>query len=312
MVERQLVRCVDETDARVGERDVAEARANHVLTKAHHQGGVPVCIEGCSMPRHGVPEGGQVTQPDGLNQLQVWLHRCTSGGGPKNRSVRDFTQKQLDNCAKLESRKLEPNGLGIGLWRLALRLQKATVCLGVLKLERLDPPIVVQESRELRVGCGLRKVRFSQKFVCLHEELGRLVRAEQQVQKRCLACDVVVEAGSALCSQEARADPLYLARLLVGPAGVEVGTLSKLVECATVPCADPLEHRICKRQRLVHLATVNQVEQHKDFKQQLHLREEGPLLGLPLGELWLSGLWFRRGRRKYREQSLPQRVRSAE
>eukprot|EP00967_Tisochrysis_lutea_P072232 scaffold96200_cov34-Tisochrysis_lutea.AAC.4 len=128
------------------------------------------------MPRHGVPEGGQVTQPDGLNQLQVWLHRCTTletwqgeetrhaigcwtlahmctrglaltrrvpplpnisplleqdshsataisrGGGPKNRSVRDFTQKQLDNCAKLESRKLEPNGLGIGLWRLALRL----------------------------------------------------------------------------------------------------------------------------------------------------------------------------------------------
>jgi len=107
-----------------------------------------MCTRGLALTRRVPP------LPNISPLLEQDSHSATAisrGGGPKNRSVRDFTQKQLDNCAKLESRKLEPNGLGIGLWRLALRLQKATVCLGVLKLERLDPPIVVQESRELRL-----------------------------------------------------------------------------------------------------------------------------------------------------------------
>eukprot|EP00962_Isochrysis_galbana_P021104 scaffold6213_cov112-Isochrysis_galbana.AAC.1 len=74
----------------------------------------------------------------------------------------------------------------------AAHLEQATVRLRILQLQRLDSAVVVQEAGQLSL-------------VGLHKQLGRLVRAQQQVEQCGLAGRVVVQAGGALRSQQSRA-----------------------------------------------------------------------------------------------------------
>jgi len=180
------------------------------------------------------------------------------------------------------------------------------VRLRVLELQRLDAAGVVEVARELSVGGLLREGGLGEQLVGLHEQLCGHVRAEQQVEERRLAGGVVVQAGGALCSEKAGADGLDLACLLVGPGGVEVGALGEGVEGAAVPGRHSLEERVGEREGDWKLAAVNQREEDEELEDQLHLRQQRPLLRLASLLALRAGRVRRLGLRRWRWQRCDQ------
>mmetsp|Transcript_39791 Transcript_39791/g.84823 ORF Transcript_39791/g.84823 Transcript_39791/m.84823 type:complete len:259 (-) Transcript_39791:541-1317(-) len=232
VVELQLGRSVLEVDTGVGERNVTQPGADHVLSQPHDERGVAVGREGRGVLGHGHTECGEVAKTDRLHQLQVRLHRRSRVLSTEDGALGDLAEQQLYDGTQLEGSELEAEATR--LRRLALRLHQAVVGGGVLELESLEPARVVVEARTLGVVYLVREDRLGEELVRLVEELVVLVVAQQQVEQRRLARCVVVEAGGALSGEQRRADRLELAGALVGPRGVEVDLFSNGVERAAV------------------------------------------------------------------------------
>mmetsp|Transcript_2821 Transcript_2821/g.5501 ORF Transcript_2821/g.5501 Transcript_2821/m.5501 type:complete len:260 (+) Transcript_2821:510-1289(+) len=236
VIESELLRHLAQRDARVGERDVAQACTDDVLPQSHDQTHVAVGGEGVRVFLHGGAESGEVPQPHRLHQLEVGPHRALAGGLAEEATLWDRAEQQLHDSAQLVHRQPEAKSFAARrLRRLTRRLQQAAVRVRVLELQRLDAALVVEEASELAVGRELGEARLGEQLVCLVDHLVVQVVAQQQIEQLRHARGVVMQTCGAVGSQERRSQRVQLAGTLVRPRGEEIDLLREVVEGASIP-----------------------------------------------------------------------------
>mmetsp|Transcript_1348 Transcript_1348/g.3885 ORF Transcript_1348/g.3885 Transcript_1348/m.3885 type:complete len:581 (-) Transcript_1348:183-1925(-) len=213
-----------EADARVGQVDVAQARADHVLAKAHDERVVCIRVEGGRRRIHDRLEVRQVALAHRLHDVQVGAQRALQLRLLEGVARRHLAHEELHNGDELGDGEPEAGRCALG--RLALRLEQAAMRLRVLELHSLDAAEVVEVARELVVRRALGYTRLGYHLVRLVVELVLQEVAEQQVEEHRLAQRVVVQRRRAVRCQELRPDLRRPPNELVRPGEVvpELGT----------------------------------------------------------------------------------------
>lgn len=219
---------VTERDARVRERQHANARLDDVLSQTQNQCVGLVLVEDLGICLNDLEEALQITDTNRLHQTEVWLQSTLQAGLAEDVTFGNVTHEQLDDDQKLHGGLVEASR-NIAGGRLAGGANEVVVCLGVGELDSAYATEVVEVSGHLVVRGVGRELRLRDEEIGLCNVGGGDVVAEEEGGDGCLCVWILAEDCTSHCGEQLATD-VDDGRLLGGGFGVELLVEEREVE----------------------------------------------------------------------------------
>lgn len=192
---------IPQRDARVRERQAADARLDHVLAQAQDERVRAVLLELRRVAREHGLELRERARAHRLHDVEVRGQGPREHRVPEEPAVGDVAHEQLDDDEGLVH-GLEEARRGLGRGRAPDGLLQVRVRVGVVELHGLDAPEVVVVPRELRVARGRGEGGLGDELVGLVVEVVGDVAAQEAVDEGGLRFIIVPQRRGALCGEE--------------------------------------------------------------------------------------------------------------